>query len=55
MLIHLDILKKNFKNQSDFLKELKKWGFKTNKDNKIIKNINELIKFHKKFEKKDLI
>ena len=26
-----------FKNQSDFLNELKKWGFKTNKDNKVIK------------------
>ena len=41
-----------FKYQSDFLNELKKWGFKTNKDNKVIKNIDELIKFHKKFEKK---
>ena len=41
-----------FKYQSDFLNELKKWGFKTNKDNKILKNIDELIKFHKKFENK---
>ena len=40
----------NFKNQSDFLKELKKWGFKTNKDNKILNGINELLKFHKQFE-----
>ena len=40
----------NFKLQSDFLKDLKKWGFKTNKDNKILSNINEIIKFHKDFE-----
>ena len=40
----------NFKNQSDFLKELKKWGFKTNKDNKILNGINELMNFHKQFE-----
>ncbi len=40
----------NFKLQSDFLKNLKKWGFKTNKDNKILSNINEIIKFHKDFE-----
>ena len=42
----------NFKLQSDFLRELKKWGFKTNNDNKILTNINELIDFHKEFEKK---
>ena len=42
----------NFKLQSDFLRELKKWGFKTNKDNKIFTNINELLDFHKEFEKK---
>ena len=42
----------NFKLQSDFLRDLKKWGFKTNKDNKILTNINELIDFHKEFEKK---
>ena len=40
----------NFKNQSDFLKELKKWGFKTNKDNKILNGINELMNYHKQFE-----
>ena len=40
------------KNQSDFLNDLKKWGFKINKDNKIIHSINELIKFHKSFEAK---
>ena len=42
----------NYKYQSDFLINLKRWGFKTNKDNKIISNIDELIKFHKKFEDK---
>ena len=40
------------KYQSDFLNDLKKWGFKTNKDNKILHNISELLKFHKKFENK---
>ena len=38
--------------QSEFLDSLKKWGFRTNKDNTVLKNINELIKFHKKFENK---
>ena len=38
--------------QSEFLKDLNKWGFKTNKDNKVLSDINELIKFHKNFEKK---
>ncbi len=40
------------KYQSDFLNDLKKWGFKINKDNKILNSINELIKFHKSFEAK---
>ncbi len=40
------------KYQSEFLNDLKKWGFKINEDNKILPNINELIKFHKKFESK---
>ncbi len=39
-----------FKYQSEFLKELQNWGFKTNKYNKTLSDINELIKFHKKFE-----
>ena len=38
--------------QSEFLKDLNKWGFKTNKDNKVLSDINELIKFHENFEKK---
>ena len=41
-----------FKNQSDFLKELKSWGFLISEYNKIIKSINELIVFHQEFEKK---
>ena len=40
-----------FKFQSDFLKNLKIWGFKTSKHNKIIKNISKLLSFHQKFEK----
>ncbi len=40
------------KYQSDFLNDLKKWGFKINKDNKIINSIDELIKYHKSFEAK---
>ena len=41
----------NFKNQSDFLKALKKWGFKTNKDNKLFKSLSDILKFHNQFEK----
>ena len=36
--------------QSDFLSLLKKWGFKINEHNKILKNLSDLINFHKKFE-----
>ena len=43
---------KNFKKQSDFLHQLKKWGFKTNSENIVLKSINELTAFHKKFEGK---
>ena len=42
-----DIIKK----QSDFLSSLRKWGFKTNEHNKVIKTIKDLEIFHKKFEK----
>ena len=41
----------NFQFQSEFLKKLNKWGFKTNKNNKLLNSIEELIKFHSKFEK----
>ena len=42
----------NFRYQSDFLKALKSWGFQVNKENKVLKTINELVKFHNKFEDK---
>ena len=38
------------KKQSDFLNSLKKWGFKTNEHNKVLKTIIDLKNFHKKFE-----
>ncbi len=38
------------KKQSDFLSSLKKWGFKVNEHNKVLKTIIELENFHKKFE-----
>ena len=40
----------NIKRQSDFLNSLKKWGFKTNQHNKVLKTIEDLENFHKKFE-----
>tara|TARA_Y100001970_G_C14254871_1_gene874499 strand:+ start:1693 stop:3717 length:2025 start_codon:yes stop_codon:yes gene_type:complete len=39
-----------FKKQSDFIAALKKWGFKTNKFNKIISGNKNLIENHKQFE-----
>ncbi len=42
--------KLNVRTQSDFLKKLKLWGFKTNKLNKIISGIDNLINNHKKIE-----
>ena len=42
----------SYKYQTEFLKKLKEWGFKVNKDNKILNNIDELINFHKHFESK---
>ncbi len=39
------------KKQSEFLSSLKKWGFKTSEYNKVLKSINDLEIFHKKFEK----
>ena len=44
--------KNNHQYQSDFLNDLAKWGFKINRDNKILSNIDELIKFHKNFKNK---
>ena len=40
-----------FKLQSDFLNNLKIWGFKTSKHNNIAKDIRELVSLHKKYEK----
>ena len=40
----------NLKNQNDFLENLKNWGFKTTKLNKIISGIDNLISNHKKVE-----
>ena len=42
---------KTIKTQSEFLSLLKKWGFVTSDYNKVIKTINDLETFHKKFEK----
>ena len=38
--------------QSDFIKDLDKWGFKTSELNKTIKGIDDLIKYHSEIEKK---
>ncbi len=46
------ISENKFKNQSDFLNELKTWGFLTSDYNKVIKNTDELLIFHEQFEKK---
>ena len=42
----------NIKNQSDFLDNLKLWGFKTNSLNKKINDIKNLILNHKNLEEK---
>ena len=41
-----------FKKQSDFLNELKSWGFLTSDYNKVIKSTDALFIFHEQFEKK---
>ncbi len=38
--------------QSDFIKTLDKWGFKTSELNKTIKGIDNLVKYHSEIEKK---
>ena len=43
--------KLNVTKQSDFLKKLKLWGFRTNKLNRILSGIDNLINNHKKIEK----
>jgi len=42
----------NINSQSDFLKNLKSWGFKINQFNVIIKSVHNLILNHKNLEKK---
>ena len=42
----------NIKSQSEFLNNLKIWGFKLNKFNKIIKGVDNLVENHKNLEKK---
>ncbi len=46
------ISENKFKNQSEFLNELKNWGFLISDYNKVIKSIDELSIFHEQFEKK---
>ena len=46
------ISENKFKNQSNFLNELKTWGFLTSDYNKVIKSTNDLLIFHEQFEKK---
>ena len=46
------ISENKFKNQSDFLNELKSWGFLTSDYNKVIKSTDDLFIFHEQFEKK---
>ncbi len=46
------ISENKFKYQSDFLNELKSWGFLTSDYNKVIKSTDELLIFHEQFEKK---
>ena len=38
--------------QSDFIKNLDKWGFKTSELNKTIKGIDKLVRYHSEIEKK---
>ena len=42
----------NAKKQSDFVSDLKTWGFKTSHLNKTLKGINNLMKYHSDIEKK---
>ena len=40
-----------FKTQSDFLKKISEWGFKTNPYNNVVKNLSEIQNQHDKIEK----
>ena len=45
------IEKNQFRLQSEFLNELKIWGFSTSKHNQVLKSLDELKEYHDKFEK----
>ena len=40
----------NFKTQSEFIEQIKQWGFSTNPLNKVVKNIEEIEKQHRTIE-----
>ena len=48
----LDVDDMKISSQSDFLKNLKLWGFKTNPFNKVMKGVKNLILNHKNLEEK---
>ena len=45
---------KNFEKHSDFLSALKDWGFPVNHEIKLVKNIKDIISYHKTLEEKRL-
>ena len=45
---------KNFEKHSDFLSALKDWGFPVNHEIKLVKNIEDIISYHKTLEEKRL-
>ena len=52
MLILLVCSQMIAKKQSDFINDLKRWGFKTSELNKTIKGINNLVKYYSDIEKR---
>ena len=55
MLIPLVLQRDEIKKQSDFIKDLDKWNFKTSELNKTIKGVDNLVKYHFDIEKRGLI
>ena len=49
-----EISGKNFEKHSDFLSALKDWGFPVNHEIKLVKNIEDIISYHKTLEEKRL-
>ena len=43
---------KRFTKHSEFLSALKDWGFPVNREIKLVKNIDEIISYHNKLEKR---